>query len=115
MRDKLHEFPDVKFILFTGAAQVRSSISEEAAKRAKEFFGWVTDEWDLPDDNIHLWDLYRLQTEGGLYFQDEYAVSQNDSHPNENFAGRVVKLLFNRIIDIIEDNGNGTKLTGEEK
>jgi hypothetical protein len=115
LRDKLHEFPDTKFILFTGAAQVKSLISEDEALRAKEFFGWVTDQWDLPGDNIYIWDLYSLQTEGGLYFKDVYAVSPQDSHPNDEFAGRVVKHLFSKIIDIIENNGNGTLLNGEEK
>lgn len=114
LREKLHEFPETKFILFTGAAQVKSLISEDEALRAKEFFGWVTDQWDLPGDNIYTWDFYSLQTEGGLYFKDEYAASPKDSHPNDEFAGRVVKHLFNRIIDIIENNGDGTLLTGEE-
>jgi hypothetical protein len=115
LRDKLHEFPDTRFILFTGAVQVKANITEDEAKRAKEFFSWVTDEWDEPDDNIYLWDLYKLQTEGGLYFKDEFAVSGNNSHPNEDFAGKAVKLLFNRVIDIIDNNGDGTMLTGEEK
>jgi hypothetical protein len=113
LRDKLHEFPDTKFILFTGAAQGQNSGMDEEAKRAKEFFEWVTNEWDLPDDNIYLWDFYSLQTEGGLYFKSNYAVSEKDSHPNTDFAGRVVKLLFNRIIDVIDNNGAKTKLTGE--
>ena len=113
LRDKLHEFPETKFILFTGAVQVKSKITEDEAKRANEFFKWVTDEWDLPDDNIYLWDLYSLQTEGGLYFRDDYAVSVNDSHPNDDFAKRVSNLLFNRIIDVVENNGKTTKLTGE--
>ncbi|MCK5765518.1 MAG: hypothetical protein KAH26_06030, partial [Bacteroidales bacterium] len=112
--DKLHEFPDTKFIIWTGAAQVEAVISGDKALRAKEFFGWVTDQWDLPGDNIYIWDLYSLQTEGGLYFKDEYAVSLRDSHPNEEFAGRVVNLLFNRIIDVIDNNGNGTLLNGKE-
>jgi hypothetical protein len=115
LRDKLYEFPDTKFILFTGAAQVRSNISEEEAKRANEFFKWVVDDWDLPDDNIFLYDLYNLETEGGLYFKDEYATSAGNSHPNGIFASKVVFLLFNRIIDIIENNGTGTYLTGEKK
>jgi len=115
LRDKLHNFPDTKFILFTGAALVKSNVSEDEARRAKEFFGWVTDDWDMPGDNIYLWDLYSLQTEGGLYFRDEYAVSPVDDHPNFEFAGRVVELLFDRIIDIIENGGCGTQLTGERK
>jgi hypothetical protein len=115
LRDKLHEFPDTKFILWTGAALVEGATSEEKALRAKEFFEWVTDEWDQPSDNIYIWDFYSLQTEGGLYFQEQYAVSSRDSHPNDEFAGRVVPLLFNRIIDVIENNGNDTFLNGEEK
>ncbi|MCD4670603.1 MAG: hypothetical protein K8S14_09165 [Actinomycetia bacterium] len=54
LRDKLHEFPNTKFILFTGAAQVQNNISDEAAKRAYKFFGWVRDKWDIPNDNIYL-------------------------------------------------------------
>lgn len=112
LRDKLHEFPDNKFILFTGAVQVRQFLTEEDANRAREFHDWVTQEWDQPEDNIFLWDLYQLQTEDGLYFKDEYAVSPEDSHPNQTFAGRVANMLFNRIIDVIENSGKTTTLTG---
>jgi hypothetical protein len=114
LRDKLHEFPDTKFVLFTGAALVKSVVSEDEAERTKEFFTWVKDEWDLPGDNIYIWDLYGLETEGGIYFKDEYAASNGDSHPNGEFAFKVGGLLFNRLIDVIEENGNGTKLTGEK-
>lgn len=113
LRNKLHQFPDTKFILFTGAVQVKANLNEEAALRTKEFFSWVTTEWDLPDDNIYLWDLYNLQTEGGLYFREVYAAAPDDSHPNGEFAGRAVKLLFNRITDVIENSGTGTNLKGE--
>lgn len=113
LREKLHEFSDVKFIVFTGAVQVKANITEEEALRAKSFFTWVKENWDQPDDNIYLWDLYELQTEGGIYFKDEYARKATNSHPNREFAGRSVKLLFNRIIDVIEKNGTGTSLTGE--
>lgn len=113
LREKLRQFPDTKFILFTGAAQVQSKISEEEAIRAREFFKWVVDEWDVPGDNINLWDLYALETEGGLYFKDEYATSSTDSHPNSKFAGDVVSLLFNRIVDVLETEGNGTDPTGQ--
>ena len=115
LRDKLHQFPDTKFILLTGAAQVASQINLDEAKRAKQFLQWVINEWDMPEDNIFLWDLRTLQTEGDLYFKEEYARSNEDSHPNKQFAGRVVKLFSNRIIDIIENNGTMTKLTGEKE
>ncbi len=115
LRDKFSEYPATKFILFTGAAQIKSQISEDAAKRAKEFFDWVINEWDLPDDNIYIWDLYNLQTNGGIYFKDINANSITDSHPNENFSDYAAGLLFNRIIDVITANGSKTTLSGEWK
>jgi len=112
LKKKLRDFPETRFILFTGAVQVKANLSEEEALRTREFFTWVREDWDQPDDNIFLWDLYSLQTEEGLYFKDEFAASPQDPHPNKEFAGRVVELLFNRIIDVIEDDGKGTSLTG---
>ena len=115
IREKLHSFPDTKFILFTGAALSRGSVTEDEAARAGEFFRWVMEDWDQPGDNIYLWDLYSLETEGGLYFKDEYSVSDADSHPNEQFASRVAPLLVNRIVDVIETGGSTTSLTGVRK
>jgi hypothetical protein len=115
LRDKLHSFPDTRFILFTGAAQTESIISEEEAGRTREFFQWVMDQWDLPGDNIYLWDFYTLETEGGLYLKEEYAAAPDDPHPNSEFASKAVKLLFNRIIDVIETGGTGTDLTGVDQ
>ena len=100
---KLNEFPEVKFILFTGAAQVESQISVEEAERAKEFFSWVVEEWDIPEDNVYMWDFYRLETEGELFLRNEYATSVTDSHPNKSFAKKAVDLLFGRIIEVIEE------------
>lgn len=114
LRDKMHSFPDTKFILFTGAAQVQANLPEPEASRASKFFAWVVNEWDQPDDNIFIWDLYSLETEGGLYLKDEFAASPNDSHPNKFFASRAVGLLFKRIIDVIETNGRNTNLKGEK-
>ena len=113
LRDKMHSFPDTKFIVFTGAVQVKSNISIEEAERAKDFFSWVINEWDLPDDNIFIWDFYNNSTEGGLYLKDEYAASQIDSHPNKAYSSKAVRLLFNRIIDVIENDGKSTTLKGE--
>jgi hypothetical protein len=113
LKDKLHEFPDTKFIIFTGAALEKNSVKEDEAGRAKEFFSWVINEWDVPDDNIHLWDLYSLETDGGLYLKDEYIKSPGDSHPNDLFASKASELLYNRIIDVIENNGEKTRLSGE--
>lgn len=115
LRDKLHEFPDTKFILFVGPALTQGSTSEAEALRTREFFSWVRDEWDQSDDNIYLWDLYEIETDGGLYMQPKYAVSPLDPHPNKILAGQAVQLLFNRILDVIENNGNHTSLTGTVK
>lgn len=114
LKTKLLEFPDTKFILYTGAAQVEGATTEAMARRAKEFFEWVKNEWDIAGDNIYLWDFQSLETEGGLYLKNNYAVSPYDSHPNSNFAGQVVTLLFNRIIDVINNNGGKTDLTGKK-
>lgn len=114
LRDKLHEFPDTKFIVWTGAALAKGAVSQESATRAREFFTWVKEEWDLPEDNIYLWDFYELETEGGLYLKDEYATSDTDSHPNTVFASKAVGLVFNRIVDVIENNGRRTNLKGEK-
>ena len=113
LKRKMSEFPDTKFIVFTGVAQVKSQISEDEAIKAKDFFSWVVNEWDLPDDNIYIWDFYNIQTEGGLYFKDSYAVSESDSHPNAAFSGQASELLFNRIIDVIATGGLETNLKGE--
>lgn len=115
LRHKLLQFPQTKFLLWTGPIQVKSLISEAEAKRAQEFFTWVKEEWDLPDDNIYLWDFYSIETNDSLYLREEYSVSPSDSHPNKALSGKAVNMLFKRIIDILETNGNETKITGEVK
>lgn len=113
LKKKMHEFPDTKFILFTGAVQVQYYLPEEEAKRAKAFYDWVINEWNEKEDNIYLWDLYALQTEGGLYFKDDYALTPFNSHPGGDFSKRVSRLFANRIIDVVKNNGKKTSLTGE--
>lgn len=114
LRDKLHQFRDTKFVVWTGAAQVQSKTTADQAQRANDFFNWVKKEWDIPGDNVFIWDFYQLQTEGGLYFLDQYAASASDSHPNKTFSKYAAELLFKRLIDVIENDGLKTKLTGEE-
>ena len=115
LRDKLHEFPESKFILFTGAVHIEANLRRDQAERTREFFDWVKEEWDLSGDNIYLWDLYSVQSEGGLYFKNEYTLSESNSHPNNTFSTYAGKLLFGRIVDVIENNGEGTLLTGVKK
>jgi len=112
LREKFHQFPSTRFIVWTGAAQVESRTNAEEAKRAREFFGWVTNEWDLPNDNVFVWDFFQLQTEGELYFQQKLALSQENSHPNGTFSRSAAALFLRRVLDVVESNGRATSLTG---
>jgi hypothetical protein len=112
LRDKLHQFSNTKFIVWTNAAQVKSKTNEEEARRSCDFVNWVINEWDSPNDNIFLWDFYGLQTEGGLYFQEKFAQSEANSHPKAAFANAASKLFAQRMVDVIEANGSNTTLTG---
>jgi hypothetical protein len=104
IKQKLYEFPQTKFIIWTGAIQVKNNISQDQAKRAKEFFEWVKNEWDQPDDNIYIWDFYSLQTEGSLYLIDSNAQNINNSHPGKLFAKKVAPLFCQKITDVIYHN-----------
>lgn len=113
LKQKINQFPETKFLLWTGAAQVESQNSLENAARAREFFDWVKSEWDEEEDNIFLWDFYELETEGELFLKPEYAIGPDDSHPNTNFANTAAQLFCKRLVDVIENNGKQTSLTGE--
>jgi hypothetical protein len=113
LKSKIKQFPKTKFLLWTGAAQVESQNSIENAERAREFFHWVKNEWDTEGDNIFIWDFYELETEGGLFLKSEYAAGPDDSHPNANFSNQAAQLFCNRLVDVIENNGSQTSLTGE--
>jgi hypothetical protein len=113
LKQKLHGFPDNRFIVWTGAALTEASTTPEEAQRARDFFDWVKGTWDESGDNIYLWDFWQLETEGGLYLLDSYAASASDSHPNSTFAATVAPLLGQRIIDVIDGQGDLSSLTGE--
>jgi len=102
LKDKMHEFKDHKFILWTPAALVENNTTEAQAQRTREFYEWVMNDWDEEGDNIYLWDFYQLETEGGLYLKNEYAMSPDDSHPNPSFSGKVAPLFAQFIIDVVE-------------
>jgi len=113
LKAKMYEFPDTRFIVWTGAAQVAGATNESSARRAGQFFDWVKQSWDEPGDNIYLWDFWQLETEGGFYLLDQYAVSEGDSHPNERFAAEVAPFFAQRVIDVIEGRGDTGSLTGQ--
>ena len=115
LKEKMHSFPDTKFIVWTGAALINSWTNEEEAKRTRAFFDWVKNEWNEESDNIYLWDLYELETEGGTYLKKEYARNGNNPHPNHAFTSKHYPLFCQRVVDVIENNGEKTLLTGEYK
>jgi hypothetical protein len=102
LKDKMHQFPDTKFLVWTGAALVESKTNEEEATRAREFFSWVRNDWNEPGDNIFVWDFFGLETEGGLYIKAEYAKSATDSHPSKKFARTAAPQFCEKIVDVLE-------------
>lgn len=101
IKRKLYEFPQTKFLIWTGAIQVENNITDYQAEKAKEFFQWVKNEWDKPDDNIYIWDFYELETEGTLYLKDIYAKSLHNSHPGNLLARKVAPMFCEKIIEVI--------------
>lgn len=106
LKAKMHEFPNKRFIVWTGAALVESTTNAAEAERARGFANWVKTTWDEPGDNIYVWDFRNLETGGGLYLLPENAVSASDSHPNPAFAASAAPLIGQRIIDVIEGRGD---------
>jgi hypothetical protein len=102
LKQKMHEFPDKKFIIWTPAVNTKLEMTEDEARRAAEFHTWMTGEWDEKDDNIYIWDFYKYETEGSLYMQDQYSYGPNNSHPNKMFSAKMAPLFGQFIIDVIE-------------
>ncbi len=104
LKEKLHEFPDTEFIVWTGAALVENATTEQSAIRAAEMAEWVIDEWNTPGDNIEIFDFREIETDGGLYLKPEYAVGDLDSHPNISISAIAAESFVNKIIEVIETN-----------
>jgi hypothetical protein len=115
LKEKMLQFPDNKFLVWTGAANVKDKTTPEYAQRTRDFVSWVKTEWDSVGDNIFLWDFYELETEGGIYLTENNARDKHDSHPAKSFGEKVAPLFCQRIVDVIETNGMKTTLTGELK
>ena len=112
LKEKMHEFPSVRFIVWTGAALVADDTDAASAVRARDFFTWVKETWDQPLDNIYVWDFFELETEGGNVLLGKYA--SGDSHPNNEFNQYVAPLFSQRIVDVIQGNGDARCITGGE-
>jgi len=113
LKEKMHRFPENKFLVWTAPALVEAKTNPDYAVRTKEFVDWVKNEWDVQDDNIFIWDFYGLETEGGIYLPVKNARNAGNSHLSGEFAAKVSPLFCQRIADVIETNGQKTTLTGE--
>jgi hypothetical protein len=102
LKNKMYEYPNTKFIVWTPAVCTKDEITEGEAKRTYQFYKWMIEEWKEKGDNIYIWDFYKYETEGGLYLSEKNAVSSNDSHPNRKFSSRVAPLFAKFIIDVLE-------------
>ncbi len=102
LREKMHQFPNNKFIVWTPAVNTQKLMAEDEALRTREFHNWIVNDWDEKGDNIFIWDFYSYETEGGLYLAEKNAVSSENSHPNIKFASRVAPIFARYIIDVIE-------------
>jgi hypothetical protein len=102
LKQKLHSFPNNKFIVWTPAACTKNQMTEEQAKRTNQFYNWMINEWNEEKDNIYIWDFYKYETEGGLYLLDKNALDPNNSHPNKQFSAKIAPLFCQFVIDVIK-------------
>jgi hypothetical protein len=93
LKNKMHEFPNNKFVIWTPAVCTKNQMTEAEAIRTNQFYKWIIEEWDTKGDNIYVWDYYKYQTEGGLYLLDKNAINPDNSHPNKDFSGRIAPLF----------------------
>ncbi|NLA49736.1 MAG: hypothetical protein GX876_09775 [Bacteroidales bacterium] len=102
LKNKMHQFPNNQFIIWTPAINTQNLMTEEEAIRTREFRDWIVNDWDEQNDNIFVWDFYSYETEEGLYLAEKNAFSQNNSHPNVEFSARIAPILGKYIIDVLE-------------
>lgn len=104
LKNRMHEFPDKKFIVWTGAALAEDCTTREKAERSKKWSDWVKSEWVKAGDNIFIWDFEQLETEGELYLK--YPDGKSDSHPNSYFSKLAASDFVKRIISVIDIHGD---------
>jgi hypothetical protein len=113
LKAKLRSFPNVRFVVWTGAALLSAETSPEQADRAKLFFDWVKSTWDEKGDNIYVWDFFALETDSGKYLSK--AHGSGDSHPNDDFAAEVAPFFGQRLIDVIGGTGDTANIAGSAR
>jgi hypothetical protein len=102
LKNKMHEFTDTKFIVWTPAVNTKNGMTEEEAIRTRQFHDWMVNTWDEKGDNIFCWDFYKMETEGGLFLAEKNAEGPENAHPNREFSAKAAPLLGQFIIDVIE-------------
>jgi hypothetical protein len=109
--DMMDKYPDNLFIVWTLAPLHRLATTPENAARAKEFVGWVKNEWLTEDGRNHenilifdFWGLTAAQEEmpgheqvNCLRYEYEKSHDSGDSHPNVT-ANEAVGPVFARFI-----------------
>ena len=58
LKNKMHLFPENKFIVWTPAVNTKQTMTEDEARRTRMFYEWMMNEWDEKGDNIFIWDFY---------------------------------------------------------
>lgn len=99
LKNRMLQFPNKKFIVWTGAALAEDCTNPEMAKRSKEWATWVKSQWDKSGDNIFIWDFEKLETDGGLYLK--YQAEKSDSHPNSTFSKIAAADFVKRLVEVI--------------
>lgn len=112
LKARMHEFPEKRFLVWTGAALSRRHSTPEHAQRAREFFDWVKNVWDEKGDNVFVWDFYALEANPEGFLAAENESAPGNSHPSGPFARRVAPLVARRIIDVVEGRGDTGDLSG---
>jgi len=112
LKEKMHQFPENMFLVWTPAPLVEGKTNEGAAKRIREFYKWIINQWDEKGDNIYLWDYYILATDGGLYLTPDNADGPENSHPNTIFSGKISRYFANRIIHVAYGEADNYPITG---
>ena len=112
LKQRLHQFPSKRFIVWTGPVLPQQSTDAGKARRARAFFDWVKNTWDEKGDNIFVWDYHALAADRDGFLDPGRARAPGDSHPGRAFARSVAPLLARRIVDVIEGRGDSASLTG---
>ncbi len=113
LKVRMHQFPQTRFIVWTGPALTQGVTNPEDAERARQFATWVRATWDEKGDNIFVWDFRELETNGGLYLPPENALDPMEPYPTKALAAKVAPLLGRRIVDVMEGRGDSSSLTGQ--